>query len=239
MGSLQQSVKFWEDIGASGTVLDWIRYGVPLRWRSRPVRDGVLRNSESAMEHASFVDMALAELLAAGAVRHTSIRPAVVSPLGVVPKPNSKDKFRLIVNMRYVNQAIVVPKFRMETLSSLADLLKSQDFMVSFDLKSGFWHIPLAPDAQQYVAFSWRGQYYCFCRLPFGLASSPWAFTKVLRQLVKYWRGLGIRLLPYLDDFLFMSRSREGALQLSSRILRDFRNAGFVVNMEKSMLVPS
>ena len=89
------------------------------------MRDRVLRNSESAMEHASFVDMALAELLAAGVVRHTSVRPAVVSPLGVVPKPNSKDKFRLIVNMRYVNQAIVVPKFRMETLSSLADLLKS------------------------------------------------------------------------------------------------------------------
>ncbi len=148
MGSLQQSVKFWEDIGASGTVLDWIRYGVPLRWRSGPVRDSVLRNLESAMEHASFVDMALAELLAAGAVRHTSVRPAMVSPLGVVPKPNSKDKFRSIVNMRYVNQTIVVPKFRMETLSSLDDLPKSQDFMVSFDFKSGFWHIPLAPDAQ-------------------------------------------------------------------------------------------
>ena len=56
---------------------------------------------------------------------------------------------------------------------------------------------------------------------------------------MKYWRGLGIRLLPYMDDFLFMSKSREEALQLSSRILKDFREAGFVVNMEKSMLLPS
>ncbi len=123
------------------------------------MRDRVLMNSESAMKHSSFVDLALVELLAAGVVRHTSVRPAVVNPLGVVPKPNSKDKFRVIVNMRYVNQAIVVPKFRMETLSSLANLLKSRDFMVSFDLKSRFWHIPLAPEAQHYVAFSWRGQY--------------------------------------------------------------------------------
>ncbi len=188
-----------------------------------------------------FVDLALAELLVVAAVRHTGVRHVVVSPLEVVPKPNSKDKFRLTVNMRYVNQTIVVvPKLRMETLSSLADLLKSQDYMISFDLGSGFWHIPLAPEAQQYVAFSWRGRFYSFCRLRFGLASSPWAFTKVLRQLVKYWRCLGIRLLPYLDDFLFIvSTSREEALQLSNRILRDFREDGFVVNMEKPMLLPS
>ncbi len=76
MGCLQQLVGFWEDLGASKTVLDWIRYGVPLRWRSGPVRDRVLRNSKSAMKNSSFVDLALAELLAAGAVRHTTVKPA-------------------------------------------------------------------------------------------------------------------------------------------------------------------
>jgi hypothetical protein len=181
-----------------------------------------MRNARSALEHSDFIDTALAELLEAGAIRLSPQRPAVVSPLGVVPKPHSKDKLRLIVNMRYVNQAMVVPKFRMETLSSLSELLRAQDFMVSFDLKSGFWHIPLAPEAQQYVAFSWRGKFYCFCRLPFGLASSPWAFTKVLRQLVKYWRSRGIRLLPYLDDFLFMAISFVEASELAARVLRDF-----------------
>ena len=142
--------------------------------------------------------------------------------------------------MRYVNQAIVVPKFKMETLSLLlSELLRANDFMVSFDLKSGFWHIPLASKAQQYVAFSWRGKFYCFCRLPFGLASSPWAFSKVLRQLVKHWRSRGIRLLPYLDGFLFMSPSFRETLELAARILGDFIDAGFVVNLEKSMLHPA
>ncbi len=136
---------FWESIGTSKIVLDWIRLGVPIRWRDGPVRDRVLRNSRSALDHASFVDETLAELIAVGVVRHSSVRPIVISPLGVVPKPNSKDKLKLIVNMRYVNHAIVVPKFRMETLSSLANLLMSQDYMIAFDLKSGFWHIPLAP----------------------------------------------------------------------------------------------
>ena len=184
------------------------------------------------------MDSALAELLNAGAVRLLSSRPIVSSPLGVVPKPNS-DKFRLIINMRYVNKALVVPKFRMETLSSLATLLKQGDYMVSFDLKSGFWHVPLAPEAQPYVAFSWRGKYYSFCRLPFGLAPFPWAFSKLMRQLVKHWRHQGIRLLPYLDDFLFMASSRWEARLLSQAILRDLFRAGFDVNFEKSVVVPT
>ena len=72
--------------------------------------------------------------------------------MGVVTKTNS-GKLRLIVNMRYVNKALVIPKFKMETLSSLEDVSKPFDFMVSFDLKSGFWHVPLAEDAQPWVAF--------------------------------------------------------------------------------------
>ena len=48
-----------------------------------------------------------------------------------------------------------------------------------------------------------------------------------------------MRLLPYLDDFLFMSLSFEGTLELAARILGDFQDAGFVVNMDKSMLHPS
>ena len=70
MGSLQQSVGFCESIGASNTILDWIRYGVPLRWRNAPVEHRMLRNSISALKHSSFIDSALAELLEARVVRH-------------------------------------------------------------------------------------------------------------------------------------------------------------------------
>ena len=65
--------------------------------------------------------------------------------------------------------------------------------MISFDLKSGFWHVPLAESAQPWVAFEWhddygRPRYFEFLRLPFGLATAPWAFTKLMRQLVNHRR---------------------------------------------------
>ena len=102
----------------------------------------MLKNSRSALEHSSFIESTLAEMLEAGVARHSKERLVVVSPLGVVPKLDSQDKLRVLVNMRYVNQAIIMSKFKMETLSSLSELLKAHDFMVSFDLKSGFGTFP-------------------------------------------------------------------------------------------------
>ena len=101
------------------------------------------------------------------------------------------NKFRLTVNLRYVNKAMVIPRFRMESLSELSDLMELNDFMISFDLKSGFWHVPLADSAQPWVAFEWpdesgRPLYFEFLRLPFRLATAPWAFTKLMRQLVNH-----------------------------------------------------
>ena len=77
-----------------------------------------MRNSRSAYALRTFVDEAVAELLVAKAIRQVYRTPAVVSPLGVVPKIGS-NKFRLIVNLRYVNKAMVIPRFRMESLSEL------------------------------------------------------------------------------------------------------------------------
>ena len=134
------------------------------------------------MKYKKFVDEAFSRLLSAGAIQQVRRCPMVVSPLGVVAKINS-DKLGLIVNTRYVNKALVNPKFKMETLSSLEDISKPFDFMVSFDLKSGFWHVPLAEDAQPWVAFQWpdgKGnlRYFQFRRLPFALAIAPWALQR-------------------------------------------------------------
>ncbi len=64
-----------------------------------------MRNSNSSLDNQEFVTKAVAEMLEAGAVSvlPSGVIPTMVSPLGVVPKPNSK-KLRLIVNMRYVNE---------------------------------------------------------------------------------------------------------------------------------------
>ena len=39
--------------------------------------------------------------------------------------------------------------------------------------------------------------------MPFGLCPACWVFTKLTNELVGHWRSQGIKLVHYLDDFLF------------------------------------
>jgi len=77
--------------------------------------------------------------------------------------------------------------------------------MNKFDLKSGYHHIDICQLHQQFLGFQWAlggpgSQYFCFTVLPFGLSSAPYLFTEIFRPVVRYWRGLGIHLVLYLDD---------------------------------------
>lgn len=77
-----------------------------------------------------------------------------------------------------------------------------------------------------------------FACLPFGLASSPRIFTKLMKPVVAILRRTGIRLIVYLGDILFMNQTPAG-LQKDMATVLHLQNLGFVVNMEKSQFAPS
>ena len=69
-------------------------------------------------------------------------------------------------------------------------------------------------------------KFYEFKVLPFGLTSAPYVFTKVVRQLVRYWRGRGDPILMYLDDGIGGDMSVESSRIFSDSVRQDL--AGFV-----------
>ena len=141
--------------------------------------------------------------------------------MGVTPKKGT-DKFRLTVNMRYVNGHQGTKVFKFEGLKDLSDLAERGDYAVSYDLMSGYYHVVLDPRSRTYVGFKWGGRYIVYNCLPFGLSTTPWVFSKVMRELVMYWRKGGIRLLPYLGDFLFMAKGFWQCARLAGKVEADF-----------------
>ena len=81
-----------------------MEHGYALLWTTTAPTAKETRNAHSALEHHEFVYGAVAEMLADNAVTMLppGKNPTVVSPLGMVPKRGS-NKFRLTVNMRFVN----------------------------------------------------------------------------------------------------------------------------------------
>lgn len=94
-------------------------------------------------------------------------------------------------------------KFKLKGIKEALDFVQKDGFMFKFDLSSGYHHIDLHPSMFKYFGFSWSGKSYVFTSLPFGLSSAPFIFTKILRNLVRFWRERGIYIVLYLDDGFF------------------------------------
>jgi hypothetical protein len=220
--------------------MDWIEHGYALLWTTAAPLAREMRNAASALEHMEFVSGAVAEMLAEGAVTRLppGEKPTVVSPLGVVPKRGT-NKFRLTVNMRYVNRHLGKKVFKFEGLKDLADLAEKGDHAVSYDLMSGYYHVGLLPRSRTFVGFCWKGQYYVYNCLPFGLSTAPWVFSKLMRELVMYWRREGISVLPYLDDFMAMKQGFWACVRLARRLEGDFVRAGLRINVPKCHMIPA
>ena len=70
-------------------------------------------------------------------------------------------------------------------------LFQKDDYLFSFDPKSGYHHVDIQNQHQKYLGYAWdmgHGlQHYMFKHLHFSLAITCFIFTKLLRPLVKYW----------------------------------------------------
>ena len=53
-----------------------------------------------------------------------------------------------------------------------------------------------------YLGFQWKNKYYVISVLPFGLDTSGFIFSKVMREIVKHWRNQGLKMIMYLIDGL-------------------------------------
>ena len=66
---------------------------------------------------------------------------------------------------------------------------------------SGFQR-PIHPRSRKYLRFFLNSKAYQFTALPFGLATAPLEFTKVVKEVKLMAQSRGIRIHQYLDDWL-------------------------------------
>jgi len=198
-------------------VLSVIRHGYILPFTSLPTPK-IYRNHKSAFQHLEFVQESVLSLVERGCARE-SIDPVVCSPLGVVD--NGK-KLRLILDLRYVNKHLASFKFKLEDLKTVLEVYKQGDFVVTFDLKSGYHHITIAENHRKYLGFSClvngQAKTYEFCVLPFGLSTAPYIFTKITRPILSLWRRQGIRCQLYMDDGSGGHATFNGAVEVAKVI---------------------
>jgi len=112
------------------------------------------------------------KLIQKGAICMVSPVPGqFLSRIFTVPKKGGA--LHPVVNLRPLNKFMIRKKFKMENATILRDLVKSNNWMTSIDLKDAFLSVPVAAVHRKFLRFSWKHQLFAFQCLPFGLTSAP------------------------------------------------------------------
>ena len=191
----------------------------------------------SALQNSEFVDQCIEELLNSACVKELDTDPHICSPLSLVE--NSMGKKRLVINLRHLNMFLFKQKFKYEDLRVAMLLFQKGDYLFLFDLKSGYHHVDIAEPHHKYLGFAWKGRFFAFTVLPFGLCTACYLFTKLMRPLVCYWRGHGLRIVVYLDDGLCAVEGAEAANAVSQSVRHTLEQARFAVHPIKCVWEPT
>jgi hypothetical protein len=128
----------------------------------------------------------------------------------VVPK--SSGKWRLIIDLKHLNQYIHAPHFHMSSVHTVLRTLQTGDWAFKLDLEDAYLHVPIHPDSQKYLRFAFRGQIYQFQVLPFGINIAPMLFTRLVNVLTASLHIQGVSVIPYLDDWIIHHPDQQSLL---------------------------
>ncbi len=109
--------------------------------------------------------------------------------------------------------------------------IKGSTILSTLDVTSGFWTIPVHPDDQHKLAFTFGNRQYTFTRCPFGYANSPAEFNIFLNKACPDARARGN--LVFVDDVLMKSSSVEDHLKEINHVLNQLTTAGAKIALHK------
>ncbi len=153
--------------------------------------------------------------------------------------PKKDGGLRPILDLRPLNRALLKRSFKMITLRQILSHIRPRDWFISVDLNDAYFHIQVAPHHRSFLRFAFKGIAYQFSVLPFGLCLAPRTFTKCMEAALSPLKQSGMHILNYLDDWLVLAQSESALLSDKLRLRNHLQSLGLIVNMQKSMLVPS
>ena len=179
------------------------------------------RNLHSAYEHPEIIDAYLAREVNSHrvvrlplAVAH-SIPTLRISPIGVIPKHNRPNKWRLIVDLSSpegssvndgVDPALCSIKYAsVDDAVSIIQKWGTGTLLAKVDLKEANRSVPVAPEDCPLLGMWWKESVYIDTCLSFGLRSAPQIFSALADGLMWFLHSKGMSdSLHYLDDFLLL-----------------------------------
>ena len=133
------------------------------------------------------------------------------------------------MDLRQVNQAVVVDKFPLPDIQELFSELRGATVFSTLDLNSAYHQLLLAEESRDLTAFITPEGLFRFKRVCFGLASAPTAFQKLMSTVLAGLPGVQC----YLDDVVCYGRTQEEHDRHLNAVLQRLQDFGLTLNPSK------
>ncbi|VDI78266.1 Hypothetical predicted protein [Mytilus galloprovincialis] len=176
-GRLSLFLKEWTKITNDQWVLSIIKEGYKLEFQQFPPKTGVKITSVPAKD-LEILHLEVKELMEKSAVEYVpqaDILNGFYSTFFLVPKKTGD--MRPVINLKPLNRYLRKQHFKMDSLSTVLNVVKQGDWAISLDLKDAYMHIPVFQKHRQYLRFCVKNSPCLqFSALPFGPTSAPRVF---------------------------------------------------------------
>ena len=154
-------------------------------------------------------------------------------------RPKKDGSMRPIINLKPFNQSVTYHHFKMEGIHLVLDMIQKGESFTKIDLKDAYFAVLINDPDRKYLRFRWDNQTYQFRACPFGLASAPRMFTKLMKPITAILRRMGVKLVIYLDDMILLNQDRILLIKQTQSTLWLLQCLGFHINWDKSIIDPT
>jgi hypothetical protein len=196
------------------------------------------QNHKSFYDHWDFSSEEVKNLLlvrAGSLLSKGAPKPVIVHPFGVAL---TAGKRRLICDAETLNLFLENFPFQYEKLRDVLAYTQKGSFMVTWDLKAGYYHVPIHPAYRKYFGFKIGDRYGVYNVLCFGLSEACYAFTKIAQEPLIELRSRGVPVSGYIDDGHTAARTYGQAIRQGFLAVRLLATVGAFFGLPKCIPHP-
>nr|XP_055061179.1 uncharacterized protein K02A2.6-like [Misgurnus anguillicaudatus] len=170
-------------------------------------------------------------------------KEGVISPVSysewaapIVCIPKKDDSVRICGDYKVtINPWLEVDQYPLPRTQDLFTKLSGGQKFTKLDLSQAYQQVPLEESSKRYLTVNTQKGLYIYNRLPYGVASAPAIFQKIMDQILQGMEGV----ICYLDDILITGKDTKQHMENLEEVLKRLQASNLRVRREKCLFFQS